>query len=100
LCLKKILISAFETYKLYVLGFYRTPDISSAGSSVMGMIDTIELIFYIIDTVLLTAIFLLEYRQFRKEDEYMNNMNMNGHKNSAGVKPLIAQAESNEKAMI
>ncbi|HLC39552.1 MAG TPA: hypothetical protein VJJ76_01575 [archaeon] len=57
----------------------------------IGMIDTIELIFYLIDTVLLTAIFVLEYRQFRKEDEYMN-----GHKNSKAAKPFLAQAEVDE----
>jgi len=57
------------------------------------MIDLIELIFYIIDTVLLTAIFLLEVIQFRKEDQYMN-----GHKKSAGnvtgIKPFVAQTET------
>ena len=53
------------------------------------MIDIIELIFYVIDTVLLLAIFLLEFRQFKKEEEYMN-----GHKNLASVKPIIAHAES------
>jgi hypothetical protein len=59
------------------------------------MIDIIELVFYAIDTVLLTAIFLLEVVQFRKEDQYMN-----GHKKSAGnvagIKPFIAQAETDE----
>jgi len=83
------------------------------------MIDLIELIFYIIETVLLTAIFLLEVVQFRKEDQYMN-----GHKKSigkstgnsvgnsvgnsagklagnsagnvTGIKPFIAQAETDE----
>ena len=59
------------------------------------MIDLIELIFYTIETVLLTAIFILEVIQFRKEDQYMN-----GHKNSAGniagIKPFLAQAETDE----
>jgi len=55
------------------------------------MIDIIELVFYIIDTVLLTAIFALEFQQFRKEDQYMN-----GHRNSASAKSFIAQAESEE----
>jgi len=63
------------------------------------MIDPIELIFYTIEIVLLTAIFLLEVIQFRKEDQYMN-----GHKNSvgknagnlAGIKPFLAQVETDE----
>jgi len=59
------------------------------------MLDPIELIFYTIEIVLLTAIFLLEVIQFRKEDQYMN-----GHKNSAaktaGIKPFLAQVETDE----
>jgi len=55
------------------------------------MIDPIELVFYIIEIVLLLAIFVLEFIQFRKEDKYMN-----GHKNSAAFKPLIAQAETED----
>jgi hypothetical protein len=59
------------------------------------MIDIIELVFYTIETVLLTAIFILEVVQFRKEDQYMN-----GHKKSAGslagIKPFLAQVETDE----
>lgn len=53
------------------------------------MLDPVELAFYIIEIVLLTAIFALEFQQFRKEDQYMN-----GHRSSSALRPFVAQVES------
>jgi hypothetical protein len=65
------------------------------------MMDPIEFVFYIIEIVLLTAIFVLEFKQFRKEDQYMNghgngNSNGNGHGKSSALRPFIAQVESED----
>jgi len=55
------------------------------------MLDPIELAFYITEIVLLTAIFALEFMQFKKEDAYMN-----GHKGTSALKPFVAQVESED----